>query len=423
MSCSKLKRALAGDQSLWDEEEGFFAPHGGSRPSKQAKARVGGIRDRVQRAGLPTGPDCKEDLFDWPAFILSMVAKNPKRLERLIAIFVEGLRMASDYTGIDCPAEAERKRVVARKEQEEQSNKLREVREEAKKKAEEIKKKNAPTKKTLPVFGADRDGLPEAPVVEGVASPDWKAPFVWRTCEPLQLCLGDIALQKSFTSWANQYTKPSEVSGGRHQYPLQPKFGKEAPEQFFKSFNIPNVLDVSKVQGGAGMMQAVWLFGFDVDMKHCGYYPNNACLLRSHVLGEVSCLWIETSSAVKYVTENLGQDKAQLDLGLLMDKVGELDTDALKAWRDGGVKMMCHLCKAGDLVFVPAGWIAVEATQPEQKLVYGFRKTFFMSNQESINAYSAVRDLFQRAKRNTERMDEVLKKMKEASPAAPAAAS
>ena len=141
MSCSKLKRALAGDQSLWDEEEGCFAPHGGSRPSKQAKARVGGIRDRVQRAGLPTGPDCKEDLFDWPAFILSMVAKNPKRLERLIAIFVEGLRMASDYTGIDCPAEAERKRVVARKEQEEQSNKLREVREEAKKKAEEIKKK------------------------------------------------------------------------------------------------------------------------------------------------------------------------------------------------------------------------------------------------------------------------------------------
>ena len=68
----------------------------------------------------------------------------------------------------------------------------------------------------------------------------------------MQLCLGDPALQKAFTSWANQYKKPSDQNDGtgRHQYPLQTKYGKEAPEEFFTGLNIPGQLDIISIPGG-----------------------------------------------------------------------------------------------------------------------------------------------------------------------------
>ena len=68
----------------------------------------------------------------------------------------------------------------------------------------------------------------------------------------LKLCLGDEALQKSFSSWAKQYKAPTPAGqqadpSGRHQYPLQTKLGKEVVEQFFQGLKVTHVMDIRDI--------------------------------------------------------------------------------------------------------------------------------------------------------------------------------
>ena len=115
-------------------------------------------------------------------------------------------------------------------------------------------------------------------------------------------------------------------------------------------------------------------------------------------------------------------DKAKAyDYQTFIEALSSLTDEHLEKMINHGVQMCRHVTKPGHLVYVPTGWAGVEKVPTGQNLVYGFRKSFLQKNSEAENAYRVCTSLFDRAKRNTDRMQAVLKVMAPAKPAGDAA--
>ena len=93
---------------LWNEEFCFTSSSSAAASAAVStkRARAGSIHDRAARSCLPLGPETKEELYDWPTFIAERIAQDPDRAARLLAMLGKGLRMTTDYSGMDCPVEA-----------------------------------------------------------------------------------------------------------------------------------------------------------------------------------------------------------------------------------------------------------------------------------------------------------------------------
>eukprot|EP00971_Amphidinium_carterae_P352843 6492749-Amphidinium_carterae.7 len=78
------------------------------RMAEQGKRRrVAWLKERAKRVGEIEGaPETIEELFDWPKRLLSVIQKDESMWLRLKAIFLQGITLTSDYSGIDCPRES-----------------------------------------------------------------------------------------------------------------------------------------------------------------------------------------------------------------------------------------------------------------------------------------------------------------------------
>ena len=75
-------------------------------PPKRAKlARKGGLEFRARSSSMPKGPECFEELMEWPSFILKEVVADEERKRRLHQVFRQGLSVTSAYSGMDAPRE------------------------------------------------------------------------------------------------------------------------------------------------------------------------------------------------------------------------------------------------------------------------------------------------------------------------------
>ena len=64
--------------------------------------------------------------------------------------------------------------------------------------------------------------------------------------------------------------------------------------------------------------------------------------------------------------------------------------------------------KAGDILYVPQGWIAVEQTAQGRNLIYGVRKSMLMKSPAAVSNYECCLALFRSSKRIVTRMAETL---------------
>ena len=85
----------------WDEEVTVEPP----RKRRQVR-RAGSIHDRTMKAQLPLGPETVEELYLWPEFIIQQLAKKDGCGPRLLSLLDHGLRLTTEYSGMDCPVEA-----------------------------------------------------------------------------------------------------------------------------------------------------------------------------------------------------------------------------------------------------------------------------------------------------------------------------
>lgn len=185
-----------------------------------------------------------------------------------------------------------------REAQEQRTQQLRHVREEAKKAADAIKAKSKPAEIEAVIFNVDLAAIDPVHVVKGTwENPDWSQPVCIQDIESLTLLLGTRGVQNALVSWAAQYgkTNPAKQTG-RAQFPLQTKFGKEEITAFFEEHGPQNQVDIAKVEGGKVFMESVWLVGYTSSMQWCGLAPNASAFARIMALGEVPTLQRSVSS-------------------------------------------------------------------------------------------------------------------------------
>ena len=86
------------------------------------KARVGGGAGRIGgwqaerqrlRTVLPPGPASKLDLSDWPSRNTEAFKQRPARIECLLKLFLRGLQVMTDFSGVDGPKEAMEQQILS----------------------------------------------------------------------------------------------------------------------------------------------------------------------------------------------------------------------------------------------------------------------------------------------------------------------
>ena len=55
--------------------------------------------------GKPKGPESLQELMDWPSWVTSTVMQDPDRAHRVKQLLQGGVRVVSDYSGLDAPRE------------------------------------------------------------------------------------------------------------------------------------------------------------------------------------------------------------------------------------------------------------------------------------------------------------------------------
>ena len=361
-----------------------------------------------------------------------------------MAVATSAATTASDLASHLKTRARELSRVKTRSAQQSKTEATRQAREQATKAANSIKERAAGTaeKARFPIFNVELGSIGAAGLkeVEGndVSAFDWDAPFLWRECSGHDMCLKDVGLQRSLISWENQYKLPSPKNdgSGRHSYPLQPKFGKEACEKFFKALGIPGILDVSDVQGGPEFMSNTCLFGFYVGMEFLGFYPNHAACLRTHVKGQVEYLLINVTTLIEFQKNIDGAATASgapgagtsetpsapdYDYNKIITTLGSYGTEELSKFTAAHREsLLTFVAKPGDVLLIPQGWVGLEKARrqgPEQDAdaaIIGFRKSFMLQTKASAASYKVCLDLFKQAKRNTSRMEQIYEKMPKA---------
>ena len=64
--------------------------------------------------------------------------------------------------------------------------------------------------------------------------------------------------------------------------------------------------------------------------------------------------------------------------------------------------------QAGDLLFIPQGWVLAEVGIEGEELTYGFRKSFMIGGEMPSAEYAAAVPLYQSSGRDTTRLKAIL---------------
>ena len=303
----------------------------------------------------------------------------------------------------------ETKRQQARNAAAEKTKALKAIREQAKQAAEEIKAKPKNTA-AHPVFSLDADMAEKAfeavPVLEGTEKiQSWSTPWVVNNWKEGKECLTETSLKKSLDTFAAQYKKLGD-SGGRHQYLLQAGAVKTMVDKLLLSA-MPAAhsmldLEAEDIEGGGKFMAATWLYGFNPGMNYVGLTPNAAAQVRVHAKGEVQLMlfhWQDFSEKMKLAGEAFSK---------ALDHVSKLTDEKLEDLKANGVKMWKHTLTENELIFVPAGFVSVEACDLTCTEVYGIRKSFFPTTDQSVvDSYRNVLTQFAKDKRSIGQMEAV----------------
>ena len=88
------------------------------------------------------------------------------------------------------------------------------------------------------------------------------------------------------------------------------------------------------------------------------------------------------------------------------------DAAKLAALSAAGVKMYHGTHDTGEFLFVPQGWIVIEASACTE-LIFGYRKAFMQVSQAAVNQYKTAISLYKASARDVSRMDAILRVMEE----------
>ena len=88
------------------------------------------------------------------------------------------------------------------------------------------------------------------------------------------------------------------------------------------------------------------------------------------------------------------------------------DAAKLAALTAAGVNMYHGTHDTGELLFVPQGWIVIEASV-SYDLIFGYRKAFMQMSKAAVSQYKSAISLYKASARDVSRMDKIVKVMED----------
>ena len=160
------------------------------------------------------------------------------------------------------------------------------------------------------------------------------------------------------------------------------------------------------VPGGAAFTDSVWMVGYATapQMSYIGFNPNQGAFLRLLAKGKVATILMNTESLV-HATQKHGPLMENLNF---FDEMGRWTEKELKQYADAKVPIYACTQSAGELLYVPQGWVVVESTRSGEGEVYGIRKSVLhCSGRDSLTCYKATLKLLKASGRSSERTSAV----------------
>ena len=167
------------------------------------------------------------------------------------------------------------------------------------------------------------------------------------------------------------------------------------------------ILNMESIDGGKAFSESVWLAGFTADppMTFIGFHPNQAAYIRLLARGKLSMLLIH-SEQLAAATEKLGPRMESLDY---MDDMAKWKEGDIKKFMDAKVPIYGCTQQAGEALYVPQGWLAVEWVPAGESDVYGIRKSVLhCSGHKSLACYKQTLKLMKASSKASERSSGVL---------------
>ena len=170
-------------------------------------------------------------------------------------------------------------------------------------------------------------------------------------------------------------------------------------------FMPPDTMDLhaAGLVGGQAFIETFLNFGFTREMAFAGFTPNNSSMLRVMALGEVKVLLIETASLCWVSAE---QDCAPVfsDFDYIEKVLLTLSSDQLKFMAGKGVLIHHGSQNAGDILYVPQGWIMVEQAVHGHNFIHGVRNSMMLKSPAAVSNYECGLELFRTSNRIVTRM-------------------
>jgi len=91
--------------------------------------------------------------------------------------------------------------------------------------------------------------------------------------------------------------------------------------------------------------------------------------------------------------------------------IEELDTQKIEAAAKDGVLIRQATVTKQMSAFIPLGWVCVEKSMPNHPLIYGARKSFMTTGQDSVRKYELLTKMNSASRRSVTRMEQILQLM------------
>ena len=118
------------------------------------------------------------------------------------------------------------------------------------------------------------------------------------------------------------------------------------------------------------------------------------------------CIMFEARKIVEFMAKDSGAKGDTINMEDVCSFVLKVGSDQPLVTELCGIY---HNFKAGEVLFVPQGWVCCEAVAANVPVVYGVRKSFMAKSAASLEAYKFATELMRKSGRDVSRMQAIAK--------------
>ena len=227
--------------------------------------------------------------------------------------------------------------------------------------------------------------------------------------DKMLLWSGHEKVLRSMGGWAKQCKAMDDFKDhGRCQFPM--KLGADQSQELINHMKIKEVMaDISAVAGGHVFLTTVWIFAVGPSVRQAAVLPNMAGMFKVMYDGEIDYFLIEIASMKRIML--IGGAEEGHQLAALVSTLENATGTHLLALMEAGLVVKYAKHVQNSALYVPMGWIAIEAASATKRLHYGIRMSVMTNTAKACRDYEMCIDYYGKAGRDIKRMKAILQCM------------